>query len=167
MRTLDSSTLPTRRRASQAEKGRSRQPSPEISRGIHVFGFVEACIIRALRIRFISGGTVMRSSTHIRIVFGTVTAMLVSSLTWVGAQQGGSAVTIDRDDIGGIVTSAKGPEAGVWVIAETTETPTRFSRTVVTDDRGRYVVPDLPTASYQVWVRGYGLDRRASCRERV
>ena len=28
---------------------------------------------------------------------------------------------------------------------------------VVTDDAGRYVIPDLPDASYQVWVRGYGL----------
>ena len=52
---------------------------------------------------------------------------------------------------------AKGPEAGVWVIAETTDLPTRFTRSVVTDDQGRYVIPDLPTANYEVWVRGYGL----------
>ena len=51
----------------------------------------------------------------------------------------------------------KGPEAGVWVIAETTDLPTRFTKSVVTDDQGRYVIPDLPTANYQVWVRGYGL----------
>ena len=31
------------------------------------------------------------------------------------------------------------------------------SRIVVTDDRGRYLVPDLPKATYDVWVRGYGL----------
>jgi hypothetical protein len=49
------------------------------------------------------------------------------------------------------------PEAGVWVIAETTDLPTKFSRTVVTDDRGRYLIPDLPQANYNVWVRGYGL----------
>src|SRR6186713_2495745 len=66
-------------------------------------------------------------------------------------------VRIDNDDIGGVVTSAKGPEAGVWVIAETKELPTGFSRSVVTDDRGRFVVPDLPKATYQVFVRGYGL----------
>jgi hypothetical protein len=66
-------------------------------------------------------------------------------------------VAIDTDDIGGVVTSAKGPEAGVWVIAETIDLPTMFRRIVVTDDRGRYVVPDLPKASYKVWVRGYGL----------
>ena len=56
-----------------------------------------------------------------------------------------------------MVTGPNGPEAGVWVIAETTELPTKFARIVVTDDQGRYVVPDLPKAKYQVWVRGYGL----------
>src|SRR5262245_62207702 len=66
-------------------------------------------------------------------------------------------VQIDGDDIGGVVTGKNGPEAGVWVIAETTELGTRFARMVVTDDRGRYVIPDLPHANYQVWVRGYGL----------
>ena len=60
-------------------------------------------------------------------------------------------------DIGGIVTGASGPEAGVWVIAETTELPTKFVRIVVTDDAGRYLIPDLPKANYSVWVRGYGL----------
>ena len=45
----------------------------------------------------------------------------------------------------------------MWVIAETTETPTKFAKIVVTDDQGRYVVPDLPRATYQVFVRGYGL----------
>src|SRR6185295_14076853 len=64
---------------------------------------------------------------------------------------------IDNDDIGGVVTGAQGPEAGVWVIAETRTTPTRLIRIVVTDDRGRFVVPDLPSGEYDVWVRGYGL----------
>ena len=67
------------------------------------------------------------------------------------------AVPIDADDIGGVVTGPKGPEAGVWVIAETSDLPTRYAKMVVTDDQGRYVVPDLPKAKYQVWVRGYGL----------
>ena len=66
-------------------------------------------------------------------------------------------MAIDADDIGGVVTSAKGPEAGVWVIAETTELPTKFRKIVVTDQAGRFVLPDLPKASYRVWVRGYGL----------
>src|SRR5207244_10278976 len=66
-------------------------------------------------------------------------------------------VRIDNDDLGGVVTSAKGPEAGVWVIAETTDLATKFVKIVVTDNRGRYLVPGLPKASYNVWVRGYGL----------
>jgi hypothetical protein len=66
-------------------------------------------------------------------------------------------VPIDRDDIGGVVSGPKGPEAGVWVIAETRDLGVRYIKSVVTDDRGRYVVPDLPAAKYQVWARGYGL----------
>jgi hypothetical protein len=67
------------------------------------------------------------------------------------------SVPIDADDIGGIVTGPNGLEAGVWVIAETTDLPTRYTKSVVTDDQGRYVIPDLPVANYQVFVRGYGL----------
>ncbi|MBV8551683.1 MAG: carboxypeptidase regulatory-like domain-containing protein [Acidobacteriaceae bacterium] len=69
----------------------------------------------------------------------------------------GETVRIDNDDLGGVVSSTKGPEAGVWVIAETGDLPTRFAKIVVTDDHGRYVVPDLPKANYTIWVRGYGL----------
>jgi hypothetical protein len=72
-------------------------------------------------------------------------------------QPAAAAVSIDSDDIGGVVTGPNGPEAGVWVIAETTDLPTKLSKIVVTDDQGRYVVPDLPKSRYQVWVRGYGL----------
>jgi len=74
-----------------------------------------------------------------------------------GSPGAGSSPRIGESDIGGVVTSASGPEAGVWVIAETTELPTKFARIVVTDDRGRYLIPSLPRASYDVWVRGYGL----------
>ena len=74
----------------------------------------------------------------------------------LGSQQK-AAVSIDNDDISGVVTSAKGSEAGVWVIAETRDLATRYAKMVVTDDQGRYVVPDLPKASYSLWVRGYGL----------
>src|SRR5215469_640065 len=68
-----------------------------------------------------------------------------------------TAVTIDDRSIGGVVTGRFGPEAGVWVIAETRDLGTRFAKIVVTDERGRYVIPDLPKANYSVWVRGYGL----------
>ena len=73
------------------------------------------------------------------------------------AQQSSGRVAIDADDLGGVVTSSNGPEAGVWVLAETADLPTPYRKIVVTDDQGRYVVPDLPEARYRVWVRGYGL----------
>lgn len=66
-------------------------------------------------------------------------------------------IAIDSNDIGGVVTGPRRSEAGVWVIAETHELGTRYIKAVVTDDSGRYVLPDLPKAHYDVWVRGYGL----------
>jgi len=74
------------------------------------------------------------------------------------AQTAPQAISIDDDDIAGVVLGANNaPEAGVWVIAETRDLKTRYAKMVVTDDRGRYLVPDLPKAKYSVWVRGYGL----------
>src|SRR3989475_5145259 len=86
--------------------------------------------------------------------------LVVTAFAWPTARpaaQPSPGVQIDNDDIGGVVTSKNGPEAGVWVIAETTDLGTRFAKIVVTDDQGRYVIPDLPQAAYNVWVRGYGL----------
>ena len=93
-----------------------------------------------------------------RIVHGgaaLLTAVLLAGLT--ACVQTSDAVVIDDDDIGGVVSGPDGPEAGVWVIAETTDLPTNFIKIVVTDDEGRYLIPDLPDATYDVWVRGYGL----------
>jgi hypothetical protein len=59
--------------------------------------------------------------------------------------------------ISGTVTSPAGSEAGVWVIAETRDLGKRFLKIVVTDDQGRFLLPDLPKAKYRVWSRGYGL----------
>ena len=88
-------------------------------------------------------------------------ATVVMALAWFGrlnAQQSGEeAISIGSDDLGGVVTGANGPEAGVWVIAETADLPTKFVKIVVTDEKGRYVLPQLPKANYRVWVRGYGL----------
>jgi len=84
--------------------------------------------------------------------------LLASAPAPLRAQQSApAAVSIGDSDIGGVVTSTNGPEAGVWVIAETTELPTKFIKIVVTDEQGRYVLPELPKANYDVWVRGYGL----------
>src|SRR5215467_16262964 len=93
------------------------------------------------------------------IVTLTFAGACVVSLVLVTAGQtpGGGSVAVDNDDIGGVVTGARGPEAGVWVIAETRNLPTRLIKSVVTDDSGRFLVPDLPSAEYDVWVRGYGL----------
>jgi len=64
---------------------------------------------------------------------------------------------VDAQEIRGVVSGPNGPEAGVWVIAETTGLPTKYAKVVVTDDKGRYLIPELPKATYSVWVRGYGL----------
>src|SRR6266478_8245211 len=84
-------------------------------------------------------------------------ALLSASLATSATAQPAAGIRIVPNDIGGVVTGAKGPEAGVWVIAETADLPTKFVKIVVTDDQGRYVLPDLPKGNYDIWVRGYGL----------
>ncbi len=89
---------------------------------------------------------------------GAAAAGVIALLAACAAQMSPEAgVGIGPNDLGGVVTGAKGPEAGVWVIAETTDLPTKYAKIVVTDDRGRYLMPDLPKANYSVWVRGYAL----------
>ena len=68
-----------------------------------------------------------------------------------------SGLMVGADNIGGVVTSAKGPEAGVWVIAEQVNSTAKFGKIVVTNDQGQYLLPDLPKGNYKLWVRGYGL----------
>jgi hypothetical protein len=93
---------------------------------------------------------------YLGVVAVAIAVLLAPTPVGLNAQQS-AAVRIDNDDIGGVVTSGSGPEAGVWVIAETTGLPTKYAKIVVTDDQGRYLLPDLPKANYNVWVRGYGL----------
>ncbi len=85
-------------------------------------------------------------------------ALVIAATTalWLGMAATAQG-PLDADDVGGVVRSPSGPEAGVWVIAETDDFDTRFRKIVVTDDAGRYVLPDLPDAEYDIWVRGYGL----------
>jgi hypothetical protein len=85
-----------------------------------------------------------------------VTAALVALMVLTAACSTGDPAG-SGEAISGTVTGPAGPEAGVWVIAETEDLPTTFARIVVTDQEGRYLIPDLPDADYQVWVRGYGL----------
>lgn len=109
-------------------------------------------------------------------------ALLATSLSRIEAQQPGKGkgkaapakaappattnIPMDADDIAGTVTGPNGPEAGVWVIAETRELSTNFVKIVVTDDQGRYLIPDLPNVNYTVWARGYGLMDSAKTRAR-
>jgi hypothetical protein len=99
-----------------------------------------------------------------RAWYSMATVAIVVTLSFIAGQSrpsaqpsGDPAIRVGSTDLGGVVRSASGPEAGVWVIAETNELPTKFAKIVVTDDQGRYVLPDLPRAEYSVWVRGYGL----------
>ena len=98
-----------------------------------------------------------RTVVHVRTAAVLTAAAVVAVLGLTGAGQAPARVSVDGDDIGGVVTGPKGPEAGVWVIAESTDLRTRLIKTVATDDQGRYLIPDLPKASYTVFVRGYGL----------
>jgi hypothetical protein len=91
-----------------------------------------------------------------------ITAVMAIGLAACQSGTGGlggtdAAIRVGPADLGGTVGGAGGPEAGVWVIAETADLPTKFAKIVVTDERGRYLIPELPKASYSVWVRGYGL----------
>ena len=100
----------------------------------------------------------MRNWTRSRIWRGAGMGSLAAALGTLAACGGApEAPAPGADDITGVVAGPDGPEAGVWVIAETTELPTPFARIVVTDEEGRYLIPDLPEATYDVWVRGYGL----------
>ena len=108
----------------------------------------------------------MARKVHSRknIGIAAVAIVVVAVVTLRGGQAPGVAVPMDGNDIAGVVTGPNGPEAGVWVIAETRDLPTKHSKTVVTDDEGRYLIPDLPDATYDVWVRGYGLVIPRECR---
>ncbi len=98
-----------------------------------------------------------RGKLYLSVAAIALVGCLAGAPVQLSAQQTPPAIAIDSDDIAGVVTGPNGPEAGVWVIAETRDLPTRFNKIVVTDEQGRYLIPDLPKAKYKVWVRGYGL----------
>jgi hypothetical protein len=106
------------------------------------------------------GGPTVRAknSSFWTIAAHSAALLLAAAPAPLSAQQKADpAIRVGANDLGGVVTSSNGPEAGVWVIAETTGLPTAFAKIVVTDNQGRYVIPDLPQGNYDVWVRGYGL----------
>jgi hypothetical protein len=84
-------------------------------------------------------------------------AALIAAALVLSAAAGAAPRAMPEGFITGVVTSSRGPEAGVWVIAQTDELATPYIKIVVTDDNGRYALPQLPDATYRVWVRGYGL----------
>lgn len=86
------------------------------------------------------------------LLFSTVWVLLLIA---VAACSSDSDVTSNA--ISGTVTGPNGPEAGVWVIAETHDLPTRYAKIVVTNEEGQYLIPELPDTEFDVWVRGYGL----------
>ena len=92
----------------------------------------------------------MRATSRIGLL---AAVLLAGGMLWLTGANASAA----GDDIAGVVRSAAGGEAGVWVIAETDDLETTFRKIVVTGDDGRFLVPDLPDADYEVWVRGYGL----------
>jgi hypothetical protein len=102
----------------------------------------------------------MRMSTRVNVIasgrrIGLVTLIVLCLTTLDGRLLGQRPAP--QGYLTGAVRSSQGAEAGVWVIAETKDLPTNFIKIVVTDDQGRFMVPDLPMADYNVWVRGYGL----------
>ncbi len=95
-----------------------------------------------------------------RVVPGSNVGLLAATILLAAAfalVAGSSATAAASGDITGTVRSPTGAEAGVWVIVETDDLDTTFRKIVVTDDDGHFLVPDLPDATYSVWVRGYGL----------
>src|SRR5262245_66506928 len=105
----------------------------------------------------------MKTSTLSGIRTAGLCAVLIALFAGLGAYPSSALLQSQRNVpaptgyIQGVVQSDKGPEAGVWVIAETKDLLTNFIKIVVTDDQGKFMVPDLPTATYKVWVRGFGI----------
>ena len=99
-----------------------------------------------------------QSSWRTLMRFGVVSvALSAGAVAFLAIPSAEEAEARPEGYISGVVESSAGPEAGVWVIAETEELETKFAKIVVTDDSGHFVLPELPDATYDVWVRGYGL----------
>src|SRR4029077_19408486 len=91
-----------------------------------------------------------KASLYLSVAAVALAGFLAGAPMQLAAQQAPAGVTVGAADIGGAVRGPNGPEAGVWVIAETTDLPTKFAKVVVTDDQGRFLLPDLPKGKYKV-----------------
>ena len=74
--------------------------------------------------------------------------ILIASIVITACTTENKKGNIGNNDIGGTVTGPNGPEAGVWVIAENYDIPTRFAKIVVTNESGQYLLPELQRANY-------------------
>src|SRR6266699_6700592 len=105
----------------------------------------------------------MKTSARAGIRTAFLCAVLIALFAGLGAYPSSALLQSQRNVppptgyIQGVVQSDKGPEVGVWVIAETKDLLTNFIKIVVTDDQGKFMLPELPNANYSVWVRGFGL----------
>ena len=82
----------------------------------------------------------LKTSLYLSVAAIGVAVLLSTPAAQLRAQQSAPpGVSVGDGDLGGVVSGPNGPEAGVWVIAETTDLPTKFAKIVVTDDQGRYV----------------------------
>src|SRR5215470_17237787 len=86
----------------------------------------------------------MKTSTRSRVRNALVRSALIGIVLVAGfAGQSIPALQTQQAANGyiqGTVRSSAGPEAGVWVIAETKDLPTNLIKIVVTDNNGRYVM---------------------------
>src|SRR5262249_26861669 len=127
-------------------------------------GYTAPLISQYVAPLYIRGGVCMNSTTRSGIRTAVLAVVVIALFAGLGALPSSALLQSQRNIpaatgiIQGVVQSEKGPEAGVWVIAETKDLLTNFIKIVVTDDQGKFLVPDLPNnANYKVWVRGYGL----------
>jgi hypothetical protein len=86
-----------------------------------------------------------------------LTGVMIAAFVTAWSGPASAQQSVKPDAIGGKVSGPNGPEAGVWVIAETSDLPTKYAKMVVTNDAGQFVIPQLPSAKYKIWARGYGL----------